>query len=220
MYLPAHFEETRPEVLRHLLHAHPLGQLITVAADGLPLANAIPFIYEPDRGPLGTLVGHVARANPVWRDAGSGGGAGRPVLVLFQGPDGYVSPSGYAAKREHGKVVPTWNYATVQARGPLRVLDDAAAALALVTRLTAVHEAAQPQPWAVSDAPADYIAAMLKAIVCIEIELTALVGKYKLSQNRSAVDLAGVVAGLQASGKASQQALAQAMGAAQGSSGV
>ena len=219
MYLPAHFEETRPAVLQHLLRSHPLGQLVTVDAGGLPVANAIPFIYEPDRGPLGTLVGHVARANPVWRTAADEGSR-QSVLVLFQGADGYVSPNGYAAKREHGKVVPTWNYATVQARGPLRVLDDAAAVLALVTRLTIVHEAAQPQPWAVSDAPADYIAAMLKAIVYIEIELTALVGKYKLSQNRSAADQAGVVAALQAGGAADQLALAQAMGAAQGVPGA
>ncbi len=217
MYLPAHFEETRPAVLQQLLRAHPLGQLVTVDIDGVPVANAIPFLYDADRGPLGTLVGHVARANPVWRDV-SGDGARRSVLVLFQGADGYVSPSSYAAKREHGRVVPTWNYATVQARGPLRVLDDAAAVRALVTRLTASHESAQPQPWAVSDAPADYIEAMLKAIVCIEIELTALVGKYKLSQNRSAADQAGVVAALQAGGAADQIALAQAMSAVQGAS--
>ena len=213
MYLPAHFEETRPAVLQHLLRAHPLGQLITLAADGAPVANPIPFLYDPQRGPLGTLLGHVARANPVWRDTASGGGAGQAALVLFQGPDGYVSPNGYAAKREHGKVVPTWNYATVQARGPLRVLDDAAATRALVTRLTQVHEAAQPRPWAVADAPDDYIATMLKAIVCIEIPLLALVGKYKLRQNRSAADQAGVVAGLHAGGAPGQQALADWMAA-------
>ena len=213
MYLPAHFEESRPAVLQLLLRAHPLGQLVSLDAEGLPVANPIPFLYDADRGPLGTLVGHVARANPVWRDAVSGGAAGQSVLVLFQGPDGYVSPNGYAAKREHGKVVPTWNYATVQARGPLRVLDDVAATRALVTRLTAVHESAQPRPWAVSDAPDDYIASMLRAIVCIEIELSALVGKYKLSQNRSATDQAGVVAGLRAGGVPSQQALADWMAA-------
>ena len=214
MYLPAHFEESRPAVLQLLLQAHPLGQLVSVDAEGLPVANPIPFLYDAERGALGALVGHVARANPVWRDAVSGGAAGQPVLVLFQGPDGYVSPNGYAAKREHGKVVPTWNYATVQARGRLRVLDDVAATRALVTRLTAVHESTQSRPWAVSDAPDDYIASMLRAIVCIEIELSALVGKYKLSQNRSAADQAGVVAGLRAGGVPSQQALADWMPAA------
>ena len=202
MYLPKHFEETRQPVLQALLHQHPLGLLITLDAGGAPLANPIPFMLEPQRGPLGTLVGHVARANPVWQ------AAGQPVLVVFQGPEGYISPNGYASKQEHGKVVPTWNYATVQARGPLVVLDDAAAAHALVRRLTDQHEARQARPWAVGDAPADYIASMLKAIVCIEIPLTALVGKYKLSQNRSAADQAGLVAGLQAQGDARALALA------------
>jgi transcriptional regulator len=147
----------------------------------------------------------VARANPVWQ------AAGQQVLVVFQGPDGYISPNGYAAKQEHGKVVPTWNYATVQGRGPLVVLDAAAATHALVSRLTDRHEAAQPRPWAVGDAPDDYIAGMLRAIVCIEIPLTALVGKYKLSQNRSAADRAGVVAALQAQGDAPAQVLADWM---------
>ena len=123
---------------------------------------------------------------------------GRRQGSRFQGPDGYVSPNGYASKQEHGKVVPTWNYATVQARGPLVALDDAAATHALVSMLTDHHEARQARPWAVGDAPDDYITGMLRAIVCIEIPLTTLVGKYKLSQNRSAADQAGVVANLQA----------------------
>lgn len=203
MYLPPHFEETRPAVLHALLRQHPLGLLVTLDAAGAPLANAIPFLLDTGRGTLGTLVGHVARANPVWRSAG------QQVLVVFQGPGGYVSPNGYAAKREHGKVVPTWNYAMVQARGALLALDDAAAARAVVGRLTTTHEAGQPSPWAVADAPDDYIASMLKAIVCIEIPLDSLVGKYKLSQNRSAADQAGVVATLQASASAADQALAQ-----------
>ena len=206
MYLPAHFEETRPEVLHALLRQHPLGLLITQDAQGAVVANAIPFMLAPERGALGTLVGHVARANPVWQAPA----ADAPALVVFQGPDGYVSPNGYASKAEHGKVVPTWNYAVVQARGPLRVLGDDAAAHALVTQLTRHHEASQPKPWAVTDAPDNYIAAMLRAIVCIEIPLSALVGKYKLSQNRSAADVAGVVAGLQA-GDAPAQQLAEWM---------
>ncbi len=205
MYLPQHFEETRPAVLHQLLRAHPLGLLITQDDSGAPVANPIPLMLDAGRGALGTLCGHVARANPVWR------AAGQQVLVVFQGPDGYISPNGYAAKAEHGKVVPTWNYATVQARGPLVVLDEAAAAHALVSRLTDRHEASQARPWAVGDAPDDYIAGMLRAIVCIEIPLTALVGKYKLSQNRSAADRAGVVAALQAQGDAPAQALASWM---------
>jgi transcriptional regulator len=202
MYLPQHFEESRPAVLHSLLQSHPLGLLITLDADGAPVANPIPFMLDAGRGALGTLCGHVARANPVWQ------AAGQQVLVVFQGPDGYISPNGYVSKAEHGKVVPTWNYATVQARGPLVVLDEAAAAHALVSRLTDRHEARQPRPWAVGDAPDDYIAGMLRAIVCIEIPLTALLGKYKLSQNRSAADRGGLVAALQTQGDAAAQTLA------------
>ena len=196
MYLPQHFEETRSAVLQALLRAHPLGLLVTQDAQGLPVADVLPFLWEAgaDAAGPGTLVGHVARANPLWQSAS----VGRPVLVVFQGPSAYVSPSGYPGKAEHGKVVPTWNYAMVQARGLLRVVDEPAAALALVSRLTTHHEAALPKPWAVGDAPADYIAGMLRAIVAIEIPLTALVGKYKLSQNRSAADRQGVMARLQA----------------------
>ncbi len=191
MYLPSHFEETRPALLQALLAAHPLGLLITQDAQGLPVADALPFLLEPgaDAASPGTLLGHVARANPLWRSAS----VGRPVLVVFQGPGAYVSPSGYPSKAEHGKVVPTWNYAMVQARGTLQVRDDPAAARALVGRLTAHHESALAQPWAVDDAPADYIASMLRAIVAIEIPLISLVGKYKLSQNRSPADRQGVM---------------------------
>ena len=202
MYLPQHFEETRPAVLQALLRAHPLGLLVTHDAQGLPVADALPFLWEAgaDAASPGTLVGHVARANPVWQSAS----VGRPVLVVFQGPSAYVSPSGYPGKAEHGKVVPTWNYAMVQARGLLRVVDEPAAALALVSRLTTRHEAPLPRPWAVGDAPADYIAGMLRAIVAIEIPLTSLMGKYKLSQNRSGADRQGVMAKLQAGGAQAQ----------------
>lgn len=205
MYLPRHFEETRPEVLHPVLAAHPLGLLITVDADGAPVANPIPFHLAPTRGTHGTLCAHVARANPVWQSTG------QQVLVVFQGAEGYISPSGYPGKAEHGKVVPTWNYVMVQARGPLVVLDEAAATHALVTRLTDHHEAAQPRPWAVADAPADYVASMLRAIVCIEVPLISLVGKFKLSQNRSAEDRAGLVGALRVQGDAPAQALADRM---------
>ena len=133
MYLPKHFEETRVEVMHALMAAHPLGLLVSNGADGLQ-ANSIPFMVDPNPAPNGTLIAHVARANPLWREA-----AGTPVLVVFQGPQAYVSPSGYASKAEHGKVVPTWNYIMVQARGRLRAIDDAAHLHALVTRLTATH---------------------------------------------------------------------------------
>lgn len=193
MYLPAHFEEQRPEVLRQLIDRHPLGLLITQGGGGL-CADPVPFLFDPDSGPRGTLRAHVARANPVWREAR------RHVdtLVVFQGPQAYISPGWYAAKAEHGKVVPTWNYVMVQARGQLRVIEDAAWLHALVSRLTTRHESGLAKPWQVGDAPADYIEAMLRAIVGIEIELTELTGKWKVSQNRSAADREGVAQALEA----------------------
>ena len=192
MYLPTHFEEKRPEVLHELVRAHPLGLLVTHGVAGLQ-ANAIPFVLDADpaAGP-GILRGHVARANPVWHEASREAES----LVVFQGPQAYISPSFYASKVEHGKVVPTWNYVMVQARGTLRAIDDAAWLHAFVTRLTERHEAARAKPWAVSDAPADYITSMLRAIVGIEITLSSLTGKWKVGQNRSAADRAGVAQGL------------------------
>ena len=208
MYLPAHFEETRPELLHDLVSQHPLGLLITLADAGLQ-ANPIPFLLDAgsDGGP-GVLRGHVARANPVWRDAR----ANVAALVVFQGPQAYVSPSFYPGKAEHGKVVPTWNYITVQARGTLRAIDDPTWVRGLVTRLTERHETPRPKPWALSDAPDDYIATMLRAIVGIEIELTALTGKWKVSQNRSAADRHGVAEGLreQAAGQSDSATAAMA----------
>jgi len=204
MYLPAHFDEKRLDVLHALVRRHPFGLLVTQTADG-PSANGIPFLLDPDGAAgLGTLRGHVARANPVWREAATD----VPSLVVFQGPDAYVSPGWYPTKAEHGKVVPTWNYVMVQARGQLRIRDDPAWLLQLVTRLTERHEAARSAPWAVSDAPADYVQTMLRAIVGIELELTALSGKWKVTQNRSAPDRAGVVTGLEAVGGDAATALA------------
>ena len=200
MYLPTHFEETRPEVLHELLRTHPLGLLITHGDSGLQ-ANAIPFVLDADpAGGPGILRGHVARANPLWHEARAGTQTAAESLVVFQGPQAYISPSFYPSKAEHGKVVPTWNYVMVQARGRLRAIDDAAWVRAFVTRLTERFEAPRAAPWAVSDAPDDYIATMLRAIVGIEIELTALTGKWKVSQNRSAADRAGVARGLHDAG--------------------
>ena len=200
MYLPTHFEEERAEVLHELLRAHPLGLLITHGESGLQ-ANAIPFVLDADpAGGPGVLRGHVARANALWHDAVGGAHTAVEALVVFQGPQAYISPSFYPSKAEHGKVVPTWNYVMVQARGRLRAIDDAAWLRAFVTRLTERFEAPRAAPWAVSDAPDDYIATMLGAIVGIEIELTALTGKWKVSQNRSAADRAGVARGLHDAG--------------------
>ena len=191
MYLPKHFEETRPERLHGFIAAHPLGLLITQDSRGL-VANPIPFLLQAQRGAKGTLIGHVARANPVWRETV----AATQALVVFQGAQGYISPGWYASKKEHGKVVPTWNYSTVQARGPLQVHDTPDAVRAVVHALTTHHEAGQRAPWAMADAPADYIETMIAAIVMIEVPIVELVGKFKLGQNRGTADRVGAEDGL------------------------
>lgn len=191
MYLPSHFEETRREVLHELIRAHPLGALVTLAPEGLD-ANHIPFELDPNPAPFGTLRGHVARANPLWREPSRGVDA----LVIFQGPQAYVSPSWYPTKKETGKVVPTWNYAVVHAHGPLRIIDDRMWLRGLVERLTRRHEAGHREPWQVSDAPPDYIDRQLEAIVGIELPIARLVGKWKVSQNRMPRDRTGVAEGL------------------------
>jgi len=197
MYLPPHFEEKHPELLHGLLLAHPLGLLVTQDGAGDSQVDTVPFVLDEDpAGGPGILRAHVARANPLWREARGD----KPSLVVFQGPQAYVSPSFYPGKAEHGKVVPTWNYMMVQARGELRAIEDAAWLHAFVTRLTDTHEAKRVKPWAVRDAPEAYIASMLGAIVGIEIVLTALTGKWKVSQNRPAADRAGVVQGLREAG--------------------
>ena len=180
-----------------LIRAHPLAALIT-CADAAPEANHLPLLIDPQPTPRGTLRGHVARANPLWRQRHEG----REALVIFQGSQAYVTPSWYAAKRETGKVVPTWNYAVVHARGPLIIHDDPVWLRDLVSRLTAQQEAPLAQPWGIDDAPPAYIEQMLQAIVGIEIPIAHLEGKWKVSQNRSAADRDAVVAGLQARGDA------------------
>ena len=192
MYLPQHFEQTDAAALERLLREHPLATLVSSGPDGLT-ADHIPLEYDSASK---TLHGHVARANPVWQVAG-----GQPVLAVFQGPQAYVSPSWYATKAETHKVVPTWNYAVVHAHGVLRVVDQAPWVLDLVSRLTRHHESPLAQPWAVSDAPEDYVQSMLRAIVGIEIPLTKLMGKWKMSQNRSEADRMGVSSGLVAQGQ-------------------
>jgi transcriptional regulator len=202
-YLPQHFVETDPAALHALVRAHPLATWVVPHASGELLVNHIPLLLDADRGPHGTLVGHVARANPVWQALSTAA-----TVAVFQGPEAYISPSWYPGKPVHGKVVPTWNYAVVHAHGTARAFDDRAQLLALVTRLTARHEATQPQPWQVGDAPADYIDSMLAAIVGIEIPVQRWVGKWKVSQNRSLEDRQGVATGLQAMGTAQAQAMA------------
>lgn len=207
MYLPAHFEETRPEVLHELVRTHPLGLLVTSGPAGLQ-ANPVPFMLDPGTdGAAPVLRAHVARANPVWREARTD----VESLVVFQGPQAYISPSLYPTKAATGKVVPTWNYVMVQARGTLRIVDEAPWLHALVTRLTDRHEARRAAPWAVSDAPGDYIDTMLRAIVGIEITLSALTGKWKVSQNRNAADRGGVVDGLRLQAEQDGDADAAAM---------
>jgi|SRR5579871_18216 len=212
MYLPQHFEETRLEVLHGLIRARPLATLVTMTEQGLE-ANHVPLEIDPEPAPFGTLRGHVARANPLWRQAiaagtsaagasaagtiAAGTGAAVESLAVFQGADGYISPSWYPTKQRTGKVVPTWNYVVVHAYGPLRAVDDKEWLRSFVTRLTQRHESTRTVPWQVSDAPPDYIDSMLEAIVGIEMPLTRLSGKWKLSQNRVPADRAGVVEGLE-----------------------
>ena len=193
MYDVKAFHEDRVEVLHALIKAHPLATLVTTTAQGLE-ANHIPMLIDSEPAPWGTLRGHVARANPVWRTFD----AGTEVLAVFQGSQGYITPSWYPSKAQHGKVVPTWNYAVVHAHGPLKIFDDVQWLRKLVTRLTDSQESQLEKPWQVTDAPPDYLDAMLKGIVGIEIPLRRLQGKWKMSQNRPPQDRNGVIEGLQA----------------------
>ena len=191
MYLPRHFEQDDTRELHRLMRSHPLGILVTRGADGLT-ANHLPFLVFDEPAPHGRLQAHVPRANPVWRDHQED----EDALVVFQGPQAYVSPSWYPGKREHGKVVPTWNYSVVHAHGPLRVIDEAAWLLQHLERLTETQEGLREEPWKLADAPADFVAGLVKALVGIEIPLRRLEGKWKVSQNRSEADRQGVVDGL------------------------
>ena len=191
MYIPPTFREDRIEALHALIRQHPLGLLTSAGASGLA-ATPLPFLVYPAEGPHGTLRAHLARANPHWRELQGGA----ECLVVFMGPQGYVTPSWYPSKRETQKVVPTWNYVCVQAWGKPRIVEDAAWLRRQIDDLTRARESARPEPWMVDDAPEDYLAAQMKAIVGIEIPIARIEGKWKLSQNRPAADRAGVVAGL------------------------
>lgn len=191
MYQPPHHREDRLDVQHALIRAHPLGALVTYGAGGLS-ANLVPFLLDAEPAPNGRLRGHIARANPQWRDFDPEVEA----LVIFQGVEHYISPAWYAAKREHGKVVPTWNYVTVQVRGRMRAIEDRDWLAAQIAALTATHEGGRPEPWAVSDAPPAFVEAQIKGIVGLEIPIASIEGKWKVSQNRPAADRAGVVEGL------------------------
>jgi len=197
VYLPTNFREDRVETLHAAMREIALGALVTYGEDGL-MASHAPMLVDAAPAPYGTLTGHVARANPQWR-------AAKPevdALVVFTGPHAYVSPGWYETKRQTGKVVPTWNYVAIHATGRLRFFDDAERLRAIVTRLTNTHEAGRAEPWKVTDAPDDYIAGMLRAIVGFELTIARLEGKWKMSQNRPAVDHAGIVEGLAGEGHA------------------
>jgi transcriptional regulator len=215
LYEPPAFREDRPEVLRDLIRVSRLAMLASNGAEGVPDITHLPLLLEDRDGPYGTLYGHVARANPHWRRLVK---AGRAVAV-FRGAEAYVSPSWYASKAEHHRVVPTWNYEAVHAEGPVSVIEDGDALLALVSRLTARHEAERPAPWAVSDAPPEFVASQLRGIVGLALRIERLAGKRKLSQNRAAADREGARAALAASADPRDRATADAMGSIQRSDG-
>ncbi len=189
MYQPLQFREDRLEVQHGLIRAHPLAAFVVVR-DGEPVADHLPLLVDPSAGPLGTLLGHAARANAL---AAMDGAA---AMAIFAGPQAYISPSFYPSKAEHGRVVPTWNYAVVHAWGRLRIVTDLDWLRAHVGRLTEAHEAGRAAPWAVDDAPEPFVAGQLRGIVGVVLAIERIEGKWKMSQNRSVADRAGVVAGL------------------------
>jgi transcriptional regulator len=202
VYIPPAFREDDLPTLHATMREIRLANLVTATREGL-LATPLPLYVAPEEGPYGTLYGHLARANPQARLAAEG-----DAMALFTAHDAYVSPSYYASKREHGKVVPTWNYVAIHAYGTAELFDDAARLLDVVTRLTDLHEAPRAEPWAVSDAPEGYIPAQLRGIVGLRMPIARLEGKRKMSQNRPAADRAGVAAGLASSDRASERAVA------------
>jgi transcriptional regulator len=208
MYQPPHFREERLEVQHAFMRANPLAILVTMGPGGLA-ANPVPLVLEAGEGSHGVLRGHLARANPQW----SSYDPSVECLTIFQGPDTYITPSWYETKHETGKVVPTWNYAIVQASGRLKVIDDPAWLRSHVEALTAEHESSREAPWAVTDAPDDFIAAQIMGIVGIEIAITRIEGKWKVSQNRRAADIEEVIEGLRADANPRRQAMADLVAA-------
>ncbi|MEO6839640.1 MAG: FMN-binding negative transcriptional regulator [Bradyrhizobium sp.] len=199
MYQPSAFREDRIEVQHELIRTHPLGLLITAGPSGL-IANPFPFLLDDEGSDTGTLRLHIARANPQWRELE----AIEECLIVFQGPQDYVTPSWYATKRETGKVVPTWNYATVHAWGRPRVMNDDVWLRRQIEDLTRSRESLRAEPWQVDDAPADFVAAQMRAIVGVEIAISRIEGKWKMSQNRPPADRLGVIAGFRGAGEAGE----------------
>jgi transcriptional regulator len=191
VYVPPLFKQDRVEVLHDAIRHAGLATLVTLTADGL-IASHVPMLLEPDPAPYGTLVGHLARPNPQARSAVG------EALAIFLGPDAYITPSWYATKRQNGKVVPTWNYVAIHAYGAVEFFDDPDRLREVVTRLTERHETLRAQPWAVTDAPPDFVEGMLRGIVGFSLPISRLEGKWKMSQNRPAEDRAGVADGLRA----------------------
>lgn len=202
MYTPPAFRDEDRDSLKATIRAARLANFVTATADGL-IATPLPLYLDESEGEHGVLHGHLARANPQWRVPVQGDG-----LAIFMGPDAYVTPAWYATKQETGKVVPTWNYVAVHAYGPVEFFDDAAKLLEAVSRLTDRHEGGRAAPWAVSDAPPDFVQAQLRGIVGLRMPITRIEGKRKMSQNRNAADRAGVAAGLAASERASDREVA------------
>jgi transcriptional regulator len=215
MYIPKHFEETRLEVLHGLIRSHPFATLVIAGTDGLS-ADHIPFLLDDGAGEFGTLRAHVARANPVWQKFSSGVEA----LIVFQGPNAYVSPNWYPSKQEHHKVVPTWDYAVVHVRGVPRAVEDGEWLMRIVSDLSAVHEAGQVKPWTVAEAPRDYLDKLLERIVGLEIPITRMAGKWKAQQPRPPADKLGAIAGLNAVGSDAALGVAQMIERAMPKSGV
>jgi transcriptional regulator len=215
MYQPAHrkFEVENPAALLGELCAVVPATLVTHGPGGFR-ASILPMLFDPDDGQHGTLRGHLARGNPQWREIeasiAAGGDGGGEALAIFDGPDAYISPAWYEEKRLTGKVVPTWNYVTVQAHGTITTVHDVDWLIPHVGRLVARHEAARPDPWALSDAPDDYVLTQARAIVGLELRIVRLEAKAKLSQNRSAADIDGTIAGLDA-GLQTERAVAERM---------
>lgn len=206
MYVPRHFEMPDDDV-QALLRDHGAGELVTHSPDTGLSATLLPFVHEPDAHGHGSLHGHLARSNDQWRRAGSG-----DVLVILRGPDAYVTPDWYVSKREHGRVVPTWDYVTVHVHGRLVVRHDTDHLRWVVEQLTRKHEAGRERPWSVGDAPAAFVEGQLRAIVAVEVQITRIEAKAKLSQNKSAADVDGVVRGLREVGDVRMaQAVAHAL---------
>ena len=203
MYIPPHFEQADIEVMHELIRNRPFATLVTLGSDGIN-ANHIPLHLVPEPKPFGVLRGHVARSNPIWRDLASD----VDTLAIFHGPDAYISPSWYATKQETGKVVPTWNYAVVHAYGSLRIIDDASWVRSQMEDLTTYHEAAFPVPWALSDAPGDFTKKLIETVIGIEMVITRLSGKWKVSQNQPSV-----IQGLNASGQSEAISMASLVNA-------